>query len=594
MPSLRPRSLHLSLVAWCLTCWAASSSGEPTTTAASDLPWQPDAATAVSLAQTRHQHMVVLLAPSGSEPDVKLIETALADATVGEGLKDMVWVRVAGDAAVEAQVPATERPAIAFVNPVTGSVLHSIAGPQPADRLAREIVHARRAIGLPLTPGLEPVARRMFAFDEAAAQDRIDAGDAAGLVALVAPAAKDPSRLSNFLVATVRLPSGIAADDVRFLAGTDCLVGTHGDVSPAGQPLVTGRLPDLANTSAEYSLPPSGILLVPVARDAGPRVAVRITAPGARLIEDEIAFAPPAPGTAVQLRHYHLERLDPAAGRRLSGLVRTPDGHPAAAAVVRIDGAFAPATAREPLAVPLVTRTDDAGRFTFPAVAPGKWLVRAERPGGERETFVTVAEAGETSCELVLEAVTTVGLRWALQTQEFSQRLDGEGVRTGEAFVSVASSRLVLAWGMRVRTADYADLMLAETPLTDDTIPADTRRELEALPAGTPVWYLGDVAYAQDWTPLSGLHRDERPFDSIDAVSAAGPVPAQDWAILGAILPRALATTREQNSFFQLVRGTPVRKGDVFVLRCVMQNCFAKLEVTDVTIVPRAPDRSPP
>lgn len=594
MPWHFPRPLFALCFVWSLACGADSCAGGPPAAAAPGLPWQPDAATAVSLAQTRHQHLVVLLAPPGSEPGVTLLETALAENIVAEGLADMVWVKVAGDAAVEAQVAATERPALAFVNPFTGSVLHSVAGPLPADRLAREIVHARRAIALPLTPGLEPVARSMFAFDESGAQDRIDSGDAAGLAALVAPAAEDPARLSNFLVATVRLPEGMAADDVRFLAGTDCLVGTHGQAPPAGQPVVTGRLPDLADTATEYPLPPSGIVLVPVARDAGPKVAVRITAPGARLIEDEITFAPPAPGTAVQVRHYALERLAPAAARRLSGLVRTADGRPAAAAIVRIDGAFAPATAREPLALPLVTRTDGDGRFSFPALAPGTWLVRAERPGGARETFVTVAASGDTTCELVLEAVTTVGLRWALQTREFSQRLDGEGVRKGEAFVSVASSRLVLAWGMRVRTADYADLMLAETPLEDDALAPETRRELEALPPGTPVWYLGDVAYAEDWTPLSGLHPDERPFDAIDSVRAAGPVPAPDWAILGAILPRALATTREQKSFFQLVRGQPVRKGDVFVLRCVMHNCFAKLEVTDITIVQKAPDRSPP
>lgn len=537
---------------------------------------------------------MILLAPPGSEPATQVLEKSLTDKLVVESLSDMVWVRVGSDAAVESQVAATERPAIAFVNPFTGSVLHSVAGPHPAERLAREIVHARRAIGLALPPGLEPVARRMFAFDEAAAQACIDSGDAEGLVALLAPAADDPSRLSNFLVATVRMASGIVADDVRFLAGSDCLIGTHGRPPATGQPLVAGRLPDLADTSAEYPLPASGVVLVPVARDAGPGVSVRIAAPAARLIEDDVAFAPPAPGTAVQIRHYQLERLEPAAACRLSGLVRTADGRPAAAAIVRIDGGFAAATDREPLAAPFVTRTDGDGRFTFPTIAPGKWLVRAEQAGGERETFITVAASGETSCELVLEAVTTVGLRWALQTQEFSQRLEGEGVRSGEAFVSVASSRLVLAWGMRVRTADYADLMLAETPLADDALPAETRRGLEGLPPGTPVWYLADAAYAQDWTPLSGLHRDDRAFERIDCVRAGAPVPAQDWTILGAILPQALSTTREQNSFFQLLRGEPVRKGDVFVVRCVMENCFAKLEVTDVTIVPQAPARPPP
>ncbi len=42
---------------------------------------------------------------------------------------------------------------------------------------------------------------------------------------------------------------------------------------------------------------------------------------------------------------------------------------------------------------------------------------------------------------------------------------------------------------------------------------------------------------------------------------------------------------RERENYFELVRGEPVRKGDVFTLRCTMRNCFAKLEVTDVTIV---------
>jgi hypothetical protein len=42
---------------------------------------------------------------------------------------------------------------------------------------------------------------------------------------------------------------------------------------------------------------------------------------------------------------------------------------------------------------------------------------------------------------------------------------------------------------------------------------------------------------------------------------------------------------RERGSYFQFARGEPVRKGDVFTLRTATRNGFAKLEVTDVTIV---------
>jgi hypothetical protein len=218
-------------------------------------------------------------------------------------------------------------------------------------------------------------------------------------------------------------------------------------------------------------------------------------------------------------------------------------------------------------------------------VSPGRWLVRAESPGGEREQFVDLETGKDTVRDLTLRAVTTVGLRWTLQTRELSQQLAGVGTQTGEAFFSVSSSRLSLARGMRLRMSEACDLMLAQTPLDDDSLPAKTRQALAALPAGTPVWYLVDTAYTAEFLPLSGLHRDPRPFAEINTVSAGDPLPDQEWDIIGPILPQALDAARERGNYFQLVRGEPVRKGDVFTLRCATSNCFAKLEVTDVTIV---------
>lgn len=552
---------------------------------AEPLPWQSDYAAAVAKAQAQHQHMVVLLAAPNSDACRRLETEALTAALIREGLADMVWVRAENDASLEEQLGTKAHPTLAFVNPFTGGVLHRTSGEKTVELLAREIVHARRAIGLDLTAGLKDVAARMFSLDGERAEKLIEAGDAKGLFDLLSPAAGDDSRQANYLITSVNLPDGMVPDDVRFLAGSDCLVGAEMSDDLLTESLVVGRPPDLAESCSEYGIPASGLVLVPIDRTGEPVVAVRLTAPGCRLVSDTIRFEPPTPGTAVQVRRYDLRPLADTDAARLSGRVLKPDGGPAAAAIVRIEDWYETAHGDAATAVPAVVRTDDDGRFTFPRVSPGRWLMRAESPGGEREQFVDLEPGKDTSCELTLRAVTTVGLRWTLQTRELSQQLAGVGTQTGEAFFSVSSSRISLARGMRLRTGEACDLMLAQTPLDDDSLPADTRQALAALPAGTPVWYLVDTAYTAEFLPLSGLHRDARPFAEINTVSAGDPLPDQEWDIIGPILPQALAAARERGNYFELVRGEPVRKGDVFTLRCTMRNCFAKLEVTDVTIV---------
>jgi len=549
------------------------------------LPWQPDYASAIATAQTEHRHLVVLLATDNNEPCRILEEQRLTDPLIRESLADMVWVRVVDDAERERELETSEHPTLAFVNPLTGGVLHRVTGDKTVELLAREIVHARRAIGLALPPALEAVAGRMFAFDGERAEALLQAGDAEGLQALLAPAANDDSRQANYLVAQVTLPAELVPDDIRFLAGTDCLEGV--DTSPEflDDPLVAARPADLAATCAEYPLPESRLVLVPFERAQSADRRVRITAPGCLLTTDTIRFEPPAPATAVVVRRYDVRPLADAEAARLSGRVLTPDGGPAAAAIVRIDDWYdhAPGDAAAPL--PAVVRTDTDGRFTFPRVSPGRWLVRAEFPGGEREQFVDLEAGGHASCDLTLSAVTTVGLRWVLQTDEQSQDLAGPGVQSGEAYTSVASSRIALGRGMRVRTSDYSDIMMAQTPLEDDSLPEESRLALTALPAGTPVWYLFDCAYTEDFLPLSGLHREDRPFDTIRVIRDGEPLPDQDWSIIGPILPQAVITAREQGNYFQFARGEPVRQGDVFTLRSATGNRFAKLEVTSVTIV---------
>jgi hypothetical protein len=549
------------------------------------LPWQPDYAAAVAKAQAQQQHIVVLLAAPDSEPCRRLETKALTAALIREGLADMVWVRVVGDADLERQLGTKEHPTLAFVNPFTGGVLHRTSGEKTVELLAREIVHARRAIGIDLTSGLKDVAARMFSFDGERAEKLVESGNATGLHDLLAPAAGDDSRQANYLIASVSLPDGMVPDDVRFLAGVDCLGNAETNDDLLAESLVVGRPPELAESCSEYGIPASGLVLVPVDRTGEPAVAVRITAPGCRLVSDTVRFEPSAPGTAVQVRRYDLRPLADTDAARLTGRVQKPDGSPVAAAIVRIDDWWTTATEDDGVPTPAVVRTDADGRFTFPKVSPGRWLVRAESPGGEREQFVDLEPGKDNACELMLRAVTTVGLRWTLQTRELSQDLIGQGTQTGEAFFSVTSSRISLARGMRLRTGEACDLMLAQTPIDDDSLPEQTRQDLAALPAGTPVWYLVDTAYTAEFVPLSGLHREPRPFAEITSVSAGDPLPDQEWEIIGPILPQAVAAARERGNYFELVRGEPVRSGDVFTLRCTTSNCFAKLEVTDVTIV---------
>lgn len=553
--------------------------------AADRLPWQPDYAAAVAVAQAQHRHMVVLLAEANNEPCRILEEQRLTDPLIRESLADMVWVRVQDDAELEQALESRKHPTLAFVNPFTGSVLHRAIGEKTVELLAREIVHARRAIGLPLSPALEIVAGQMFAFDGERAEALLQAGDAEGLESLLAPAANDDSRLANYLVAQITLPTGLVPDDIRFLAGTDCLEGVDTSMEFLGDPLVAARPPDLAASCVEYPLPASRLVLVPFDRAQGTEGRVRITAPGCRLTTETIRFVEPAPGTAVQIRQYEVCPLAAAETARLSGRVLRPDGRPADAAIVRIDDWYDTFDEDAAAPLPAVVRTDADGRFTFPRVSPGRWLVRAECPGGEREQFVDLETGGHASCDLTLSAVTTVGLRWVLQTEELSQNLAGPGLQSGEAYTSVASSRIALGRGMRIRTNGYGDIMMAQTPLADDTLPEESRQALTALPAGTPVWYLYDCAYTEDFLPLSGLHREARPFDTIRAVRDGDPLPDQDWAIIGPILPQAVTAARERGHYFQFARGEPVRQGDVFTLRSATSNRFAKLEVTSVTIV---------
>jgi hypothetical protein len=571
--------------------------GAATGTGTAEAPdgWGRDFPAALARGRAERRHLCVLVEPAGTGADP--VAGGLADPLVRASLEPLIRVRTPGHAVLEAALGPVSEPTLAFLNPLTEVVDHRAAAGADPERLAREIVHARRAIGMPLSPELEAVAARMFSLDHARLDELLATGDADAVAALLAPAAADESRHADFLVAALTLAEGVAADHVRFLAGHDCIAGSFGTPSAEPPPFVANRAPDLVGSCAEFGVPAEGVVVVPLPRNAGPQ-QVRISAPGCRLIEDTIRFAGDPPGSAVQVRRYELRPLRAAETATLRGRVLHPDRTPAAGAIVRLADCFLPPP-EEAAAIPLpvTARTGPDGRYEITGLSPGRFLARGEAPGGERERFVELVAGEAAECDLELVRATTVSLRWALQTRELSEDLAGPGVREGEATFSVASSRMLLATGMRTRTADCSDLMCARAPLGEDDLPPATLAELAGLPAGAPVWYLRDAAYNRDFASLSGLHHDTRGYAEIRTVRDGAPLDAPEWEITGDVLPAAVAAARDGGNFFQILRGVPVRKGDVFVVRCVSINCFAKVEVSDVTIQTEeaaAPEPQPP
>lgn len=563
----------------------------PRPQAATDAPvprdpaaWERDFTAALARGRAERRHLCVLVEPPGTTTDP--LAGSLADPVVQRSLEPLIRVRTPSHPVLEAALGPVTEPTLAFLNPLTEVVDHRAPAGADPERLAREIVHARRATGIPLSPELEAVATRMFSLDHARLDELLATGDADAVAALLAPAAADDSRQADFLIADVTLAEGVAADHVRFLAGRDCVAGSFGTPSAEPPPFIANRPPDLVGSCAEFGVPAEGVVVVPLPRGGGPH-RVRISAPGCRLIDDTIGFAGDPPGSAVQVRRYELRPLRPEEQAVLRGRVLLPDGAAAAGAIVRLGDCFLPPPEEDAaIPLPVTARTGPDGRYEIAGLSPGRFLVRGEAPGGERERFVELVAGEAAECDLELARATTVSLRWVLQTRELSEDLSGPGVREGEATFSVASSRLLLATGMRTRTADCSDLMCARAPLGEDDLPQATLTELAALPAGSPIWYLRDAAYTRDFVPLSGLHHDTRGFAEIRTVRDGTPLDAPEWEITGDVLPAAVAAARDGGNFFQILRGVPVRKGDVFVMRCVNANCFAKVEVTDVTIQP--------
>jgi len=355
------RRSHAALLALTLLSSALLVNGEP-------LPWEKDYPSALARAKTEQHPLFLMLTETGCGPCKMLESQTLTAPAIRSGLKGFVWVKVCENKALDEKFHVGSFPTLVFLDSAGGRVLGQTSGYEPPEPFLRHILAARRAANLPMTKDMEELMAKAFVPNQDNIGTFINSGDADKLVKYLVPTRDDALRNCNYLVAKLHLPPGIKPADV--------LVMTYG----------------------EHPVPNSGVLLLQVPRQ-GKTAPLQVIAPDCLEINETIGVDDPA---AISKREFFLQPLSAETAASLSGQVLRPDGQPASNAIVRICDWGA-------------TRADGQGHFRFARVSPGTFVVRGEAPGGEFQGELTLVGGRELKKDLPLKAVTTVGIRWALQ-----------------------------------------------------------------------------------------------------------------------------------------------------------------------------------
>jgi thioredoxin-related protein len=482
--------------------------------AENSLPWEKDYPAAREKAQAEKRPIFLMLTATWCGPCKLLERETLPAKEVRAGLKEVVWVKAYEDEKLNNKFNLGGYPTLVFLDSSGERVLSRSSGYEPPAPFLRTVLAARKAADLPLTREMEQRIAKVFTPDHGKIENLAAAGDYEEVANYLAPAREDLLRQNNFLVARLHLPTEIKAAELQATAGFDLPV------------------------------PDSGVFIIPVPRDGTP-IQLNINAPGFGSIQEKVSVDEKI---AVATREFTLKKLSSKEAATFSGRVLGADKTGVANAIVRIcDWAW--------------TRADSEGRFEIKNVSPGTFLVRAEAPGGEFDEKISFMAGNPLSQDLQLKAVTTVGIRWALQTHEGSKDLVGAGVRAGEAYFSITHSRFLLSRGAEVPQYWGSDFMMrADWQDLRQYIPKDKVAELEKSNNGAPIFWLFDAG-----SHPNGLHPETARFEDIRAINDGKPC--------------------DERSYFQFLRGDTVRKGQVYTVRCVRKDCYAKMEITDVTLV---------
>ncbi len=507
--------LHLPLAL--LGILVGLSGGSLAAEKGSGLPWEKDYAAAFKKAVDEKRPLFLMLTAEWCGPCKILEKNTLTDPSIREGLKEFVWVQAFEDDELNKKFSLNGYPTLVFLNPATDQVIVKTTGSEPANSFMKHVYKARKGAGLPLTDEMKAAEATRFEPDYRKMAALLEAGDVSALTNYLEPAKRDRMRTGNYFLMKVNVPRGVKFNDVVMMGGDH----------------------------DEWQLSDGGLALrlMSDGQENG-KLAFQISAPGCCGVLEEVTLKK---DEVIATHEVTLARLDQTNSASFAGRVVKADGAPVPDAIVRICDWD-------------VARADERGIFQISGVSPGKFTVRAEAPGGEFHEELQFSAGKALMRDLTLKPVTTVGIRWALQTKEGVRRLDDDNVKKGEAYFSIPHSRFVLGRGAESRQYWGSDFMLDKWKPEAYRAHTEARyaREADSAPPGAPIFWLFDATGRQ-----TGLHLEEKPFDDIIEVKESN----------GA------------GRYFEFLRGKPAKKGDVYTVWCVQKDCFAKMEITDVTIV---------
>ena len=479
-----------------------------------DLPWESSFPEALAKAKAQKKPIFLMLTATWCGPCKSLESQTLPDPAIRGALEDFVWVKAYEDKKLDERFGRGGYPTLVFIDAETEKPFFKTFGYEAVGPFLSKIIAARKKGGLSLSDDLQQLADKVFKPDREKIKAMEKSGDADGLRKYLEPAAADTLRENDWLVVQLVKPEDLSWSEVVLVADGD----RTGEITP--------------------------VLALPVRKDQ--RLPLLIQALGHKQIGFPKNLVPE--GQAVSKTEIRLEKIAEADQASLQGKVVDDSDQPVRNAIVRLcDWA--------------VTRTDADGKYKFEGISPGFFTLRGESRGGEKHEEVSFQPGEKKDQTIRLNPVTTVGIRWTVQSQEGKTNLEGEGVKVGEAYFSVDHSRFLLERGAETRTHRGSDFMMEDTlDGFKEHLSAESLAVLEKAPAGSPFFWLFDATSRN-----SGLRLDTRPYEKIKEIPAS---------------------VAKDEQAFQFLRGDLVKKGDVYLIRGCRRDTYAKIEIIDVTIVP--------
>lgn len=476
-----------------------------------DLPWEKDFETAKEKAVAQNKPLFVMMTATWCGPCKMLEKETLPNKKIQDALNDFIWVQAFEDENVESKYQCNGYPTLVFVDASTDKVFSRSTGYQPVNTFLRTAIQARKNGNLPLSDELKRLESKIFEPNQKTIDELIATNDAKGLKQYLLPASEDILRSSNFALLKLNLPEGVKYKNVRVKFG-------YLDIEP----------------------PESGLICIrtPVVQ---PKNEIRVIAPDCQVLDFNIVFKK---DEAVATKVIDVLQLTPKTSARLAGEITFPNGKPAAGAIVRIADAG-------------WVKADQKGRYKFAKLPVGEFDIRVECPGGELQDRITLVSGKPMKQDIVIQPAKTIGIRWAIQTEENNPNFSGEGVRNGEAYFSAKHARFSLEKGWS--TISASDFMIRDDMTGFEKIlTSEQRQAILEQPDPRFFFWLFDSSGRGN-----GLHRENLSFDQIDSVNNGDPI--------------------DPRQYFQFLRGEPLRVGDVYTVMCCRKKTYAKIEIIDLS-----------